>query len=133
MLFLRGGSTMSFLQVFWYIFVGFLFFAWLVILFQIVGDLFRDKDLGGFVKALWIVALVVLPFLSMFIYLIARGKGMAERQMAAVQNMQAQQDAYIKQVAGGSSTDQIAQAKSLLDSGAITQAEFDVLKAKALS
>jgi len=124
---------MSFLQVFWYIFVGFLFFAWLVILFQIVGDLFRDKDLGGFVKALWIVALVVLPFLSMFIYLIARGKGMAERQMAAVQNMQAQQDAYIKQVAGGSSTDQIAQAKSLLDSGAITQAEFDVLKAKALS
>lgn len=124
---------MSFLEVFWYIFLGFLFFAWLVILFQIVGDLFRDRELGGFSKAIWIVALVVLPFLSMFIYLIARGKGMAERQQAAVVDMKNQQDAYIKSVAGSSAADQIAQAKSLLDSGAISQAEFDSLKTKALN
>jgi hypothetical protein len=123
---------MSFLEVFWYIFLGFLFFAWLVILFQIVGDLFRDKSLGGFAKGVWIVALVFLPFLSMFIYLIARGKGMAERQQAAMIDMKNQQDEYIKSVAGSSSADQIAQAKSLLDSGAISQAEFESLKAKAL-
>jgi len=123
---------MSFLSVFWYIFIAFLFFAWLVILFQIIGDLFRDHTMGGFAKAIWVIALVFLPFLTMFIYLIARGKGMAERQQAAMIDMKQQQDEYIKSVAGTSSADQIAQGKALLDAGTISQAEFDALKAKAL-
>jgi hypothetical protein len=123
---------MSFLSVFWYIFIAFLFFAWLVILFQIIGDLFRDHTMGGFAKAIWVIALVFLPFLTMFIYLIARGKGMAERQQAAIVDMKQQQDEYIKSVAGTSSADQISQAKALLDAGTISQAEFDALKAKAL-
>ena len=103
-------------------------------LFQIIGDMFRDKEMSGWMKAVWIVLLIFLPFLTALIYLIVRGRGMAERQAAGMQQMKEQQDAYIKQVAGASTSpaDQIASAKQLLDSGAITQQEFDALKAKAL-
>jgi len=111
----------------------FLFFAYLVILFQIIGDLFRDRELGGWGKALWIIGLIVFPFLVALIYVIARGKGMAERQVAAVRQAQDQTDSYIRSVAGKSATESIADAKKLLDSGVINEAEFAQLKAKALA
>jgi hypothetical protein len=119
----------------------FLFFAWFMCLFWIFGDLFRSRDIGGWGKTLWCLFLIILPLLGMLVYLIARGGGMTERAESAAIDAQKRQDAYIRQVAGssggggggGSATEQIASAKSLLDSGAITQAEFDSLKAKALA
>ncbi len=125
---------MSFGDILWFIIISFAFFAYLLVLFQIIGDMFRDKEMSGWLKALWIVLLIFLPFLTALIYLIVRGRGMAERQAAGMQQMKEQQDAYIKQVAstGTSPADQIASAKQLLDSGAITQQEFEALKAKAL-
>jgi Short C-terminal domain/Phospholipase_D-nuclease N-terminal len=127
----------SFWDFFWFTISFFLLFAYLMVLFQIVGDLFRDHTVGGGMKALWIICLIFFPFITMVVYLIARGHGMAERNLAAAQGMKAQQDEYIRSVAssggGGSASDEIARAKSLLDSGAITQEEFNALKAKALS
>ncbi len=119
---------------------SFWFFIWiaaLMVWFRCIFDLFRDKSLSGWGKAGWAVLLIFVPWLGALIYLIARGRSMAERQMAEVSQMQAQQEQYIRQVAsnsqGSSPADQIASAKGLLDSGAITQAEFDSLKAKALA
>ncbi len=126
----------SFMDFFWLLVWSFFFVAYLIILFQIITDLFRDKDLSGWWKALWIIGLLVFPFLVALIYLIARGKGMGERHLAAVQSAQAATDQYIKSVAGSggaNAADQIASAKALLDNGTITQAEFDQLKAKALA
>lgn len=123
---------MSFWDIVWFIFIAFLFFAWLMVLFSILSDLFRDKETGGFAKAIWVIALIFIPFLTVLIYLIVRGRGMAERNAAAAVEMKAAQDSYIRDVAGSSPADQIARAKELLDSGAISQAEFDSLKAKAL-
>jgi hypothetical protein len=125
---------MSFWDIIWFIIVSFAFIAYLMILFQIVTDLFRDRNLSGWLKAVWMICLVFLPFLTAIVYLIARGPGMAERQGAAVMQMREAQDEYIKSVASSASpADQIAQAKSLLDSGTISQSEFDALKAKALA
>jgi len=120
---------------FWLMVWWFFFVMYLVLLFQIIGDIFRDRTLNGFWKALWILALFVVPFLSALIYLIARGNGMAERQMARVADTQAATDSYIRSVAasGASPASQISDAKALLDSGAITQDEFASLKAKALA
>ena len=124
----------SFAQWFWLLIWWFLFFAYLVILFQIIGDLFRDHTVSGWVKALWMILLIFFPFLTAIIYLIVRGKGMYERQSAAITAARASQEDYIRNVAAPASpTDQIAQAKGLLDSGAITQAEFESIKAKALA
>jgi hypothetical protein len=127
---------MDFWDFLWLVFLSYIFVAYLMILFTIFRDIFRDSELGGFAKFLWIVFLVVLPFLGILIYLVARGHAMTSRQMAAATTAKAQQDAYIRSVAGSgaglSAADQIASAKALLDSGAITQAEFDALKAKAL-
>jgi hypothetical protein len=113
----------------------FLFFAWFMCLFWVLGDIFRSKDLGGGGKTLWVIFVILIPWLGILVYLIARGKGMQERQLEQARDMQAAQTEYIKSVAGsgGSAADQITSAKSLLDSGAITQAEFDALKAKALA
>jgi len=127
---------MSFLSNFWdflWMFITiFVFIAYLMALFSIISDLFRDKTLGGFAKAIWFIFLLFLPVLTALVYLIARGKGMGERAQAQVQQVKQAQDDYIRQVAGGA-TAEIAEAKKLLDSGAITQAEFDALKAKALA
>ncbi|MGB0100889.1 MAG: SHOCT domain-containing protein [Nocardioides sp.] len=125
----------SFWDFFWFIISFFLLMAYLVVLFQILTDLFRDKDTNGWLKALWVLFLIFLPILTSLIYLIARGHGMAERNLAAMQSAQADTDAYIRSVSAGSSSpsDEIARAKGLLDSGAISQQEFDSLKAKALS
>ena len=114
----------------------FLFIIWFWLLIAIFSDLFRDPDASGGVKALWVVLLIVLPFIGILAYLIFRGRGMTERAARRHQAAEAQIDNRIREAAGSptaSAADQIAQAKSLLDSGAIDQAEFDSLKAKALA
>lgn len=127
---------MSFLEFLWYALSIFLLVAYLFILFFILTDLFRDHELSGWWKALWIVLLIfVFPPFPALAYLIFRGKGMAERTQKANAAMMEAQQSYIKSVAAGgatSPTDQITQAKGLLDSGAITEAEFDKIKAQAL-
>ena len=107
--------------------------AYLLVLFQIVVDLFRDSDLGGGWKAIWIIGLIFVPVFTALLYVIARGRGMAERQRGAVQKARAETDAYVREVAGSAPADQIARAKALLDSGTITQDEYSRLKAKALA
>jgi hypothetical protein len=114
----------------------FLFFAWFMCLWWIFGDIFRSKDLGGVAKTVWSIFVIFLPFLGIFVYLIARGGGMQERALEQQREYQAAQTAYIQSVAapsGTSAADQITAAKSLLDAGTITQAEFDQMKAKALA
>ncbi|WP_286664648.1 SHOCT domain-containing protein [Variovorax flavidus] len=111
----------------------FVLIAYLLILFQIVVDLFRDSDLGGGFKVLWLIGLIFLPGLTAILYIVARGRGMAERQRASVQRAKSDTDAYIRQVAGKSPAEQIADAKALLDAGTINQDEFAKLKAKALA
>ncbi len=118
------------IQVLW-IFILVMFF---IILFQIIIDLFSDHSESGWAKAIWIIFLILIPPLTALIYLIARGKGMAERRQAQYKAAQQAQQAYIKEVAGaGGAADQIATAKSLLDAGTISQAEFDQIKTKALA
>src|SRR4051794_35447716 len=130
----RKGCSMGFWDFFWLLIWTFLFVTYLMVLFQIFGDLFRDRQLGGGAKALWIIGLIVMPFLVMLIYVVVRGRGMAERQLGAVRQAQTETDQYIKSVASTSSpTDQITSAKALLDTGSITPAEFDQLKATALA
>lgn len=117
----------------WLLIWSFLFVSYLIIFFNIIGDLFRDRTLNGWLKAVWIVFLVIFPFLTALIYLIARGKGMTERSIEAARAQKVAADEYIQSVAGKSAADEIAGAKALLDSGAISQAEYEKLKAKALS
>ncbi len=117
---------------FWFFLVMFAFFAWLMIVFSVFGDIFRDSKLGGLGKTLWSIFIIFLPFLGTFVYLIARGGGMAERQQAAMATAQAETNAYIRKAAGSGVTGELATAKDLLDSGAITKAEFTALKAKIL-
>jgi predicted ferric reductase len=125
---------MGFWDFLWLLFWTYIFVAYLMLLFHIIGDIFRDHDLGGFAKALWMIVLIVVPFLSALIYLIARGRGMAERQAGAVREAQAETEQYIQSVASApNSADQIASAKTLLDDGTITQDEFQQLKVKALA
>ena len=122
----------NFWDLVWLMLTTFVFIAYLMVMFQIVVDLFRDSDLGGGSKVLWIIGLVVLPFLTAIVYIVARGKGMATRQAASVRRAQSETEAYIRDVAGKSPAAQIAEAKALLDAGTINAAEFDKLKAKAL-
>ena len=125
---------MSFWDIVWFIFITFAFVAYLMVLFHILTDLFRDKEISGFLKAVWIIALIFLPLVTSLIYLIVRGRGMAERSMKEAEFIEQQQSAYIREVAGKASpVDQIAQAQSMLNAGAISQAEYDQLKAKALA
>jgi ABC-type multidrug transport system fused ATPase/permease subunit len=127
---------MSFGDFFWGLLSFYLIFFYLMTLFRIIGDLFSDADTSGWVKAVWIVFLLFLPFLSMIVYLITRGRRMAERTVARAQAVNASQQEYIRRVAGSNGRDpaaQIAKGQELLDSGAITREEFDVLKVKALA
>lgn len=117
----------------WTFIIAFLIIAYIMIFFSIITDLFRDHTIGGFAKAMWVLFLIVVPFLAALIYLIARGGGMAQRQQAAVAAAKNETDAYIKQVAGNSAADEIAKAQALKDSGAITAAEFAALKKQALA
>jgi hypothetical protein len=122
-------------DILWSMFVFFCFFIWIMILFQVFGDLFRDTEESGAKKVLWVIFVIIAPFLGVFIYLLVRGQGMAKRQMAAATQAQQDFNNYVQQVAGsgGSPTEQIAKAKELLDAGAIDQGEFDAIKAKALA
>ena len=125
---------MNFWDFFWLLIWSFFLVCYLMVLFQIITDLFRDKDLSGWWKALWIIFLIIFPFLAAVIYLIARGRGMAERQAGAMQSAQAATDQYIQSVASrGNPAEQIASAKTLLDNGTISQDEFDKIKQKALA
>ena len=129
---------MSYLSTFWdflwSMFWIFAFVAYLFAIFSIIGDLFRDHRLPGWAKAIWIIFLIFLPFLTALVYLIARGRGMAERNTAAAVEARRATDDYIRQAAGTSASpaDEIAKAKALLDAGTISQAEYDSLKTKAL-
>ena len=111
----------------------FFFIAYLIVLFQVVVDLFRDSEMGGGSKVLWLIGLIFLPVLTALIYILARGRGMADRQRAAMRSAKADTDAYIREVAAKSPADQIADAKKLLDAGTINGDEFARLKAKALA
>jgi hypothetical protein len=124
-----------FLDVFWTLIVFFLWVAWIWVLIVILSDVFRRHDISGWVKALWVIFIIFLPFLGVLIYLIAQGKGMGERRIAEAQAAQSQFDDYVRTTAGsgGGAAAEIERAKGLLDSGAITQAEFDAIKAKALA
>lgn len=124
----------SFWDFLWLVIVTFAFVAYLMVLFQILTDLFRDRGLSGGWKGVWIFCLIFAPFVTALVYIIARGRGMTERSLAAGQAYRESTEAYIRQVSGsGSAADQIATAKGLLDTGTISQAEFDQLKSKALS
>jgi hypothetical protein len=123
-----------FLDILWTMLIFFAWVIWFWLLITVFADLFRRHDIGGGMKTLWIIFVILLPFLGVFIYLISQGKSMAERNVKGMQAQQAQLDAHIKTVAGsGGAADEIDKAKKLLDSGAITQAEFDAIKAKALA
>jgi ABC-type multidrug transport system fused ATPase/permease subunit len=122
----------NFWDIVWLMISTFFFIAYLMIMFQIVVDLFRDHELGGGSKVLWLIGLIFIPVLTALIYIIARGRGMAQRQQATLQRAKTDTEQYIREVAGKTPAQQISEAKSLLDAGTINQAEFDKLKAKAL-
>ena len=122
-----------FLDIFWTMLVFFGWVIWLVLLFRVIGDVFRS-DHSGLGKAGWIVFVVIVPFLGVLVYLIANGDEMRDRDVKQSQAAQSQFDDYVRSVApAGGPAGEIAKAKELLDSGAITQAEFDALKAKAVA
>lgn len=125
---------MQFFEVFWSITIAFLFLAYLILLFQIVADIFRDQTLSGVFKAIWIFFLLVTPYISALIYIIVRGAGMSERSAKVASIAQQQTEEYFRRVAGTQSpADQISAAKNLLDAGVINEAEYGQLKAKALA
>jgi len=123
----------NFWDLMWLIFSAFVFVAYLVVLFQIVVDLFRDTDLGGISKAAWIVGLLLLPVLTALLYVIVRGQGMARRQRAALQQVRSEAETQLRALASKSPVEQIAEAKAMLDAGTISADEFARLKAKALA
>ncbi|HAN23178.1 MAG: hypothetical protein CMH36_05340 [Microbacterium sp.] len=123
----------NFGSLLWWFLSIFVFVAYLMALFSIIGDLFRDHTLNGWWKALWILFLIFVPFLTALVYLIARGQGMAERSRAQATKAQEAADDYIRSVSGTSAADEIAKAKALLDAGTITAAEYESLKARALA
>jgi hypothetical protein len=126
---------MSFWDAVWLVIISFAFVAYLMIMFSIITDLFRDQHTSSVVKAVWLVLLFVLPFLTAVLYVVTRGGGMAERatKAKAKADMVAEQEAYIRDVAGGTTPGaQIAQAKTMLDAGTISRAEFEMLKQQAL-
>jgi hypothetical protein len=127
-------SSTPVLTAFWYMLIFFAFVIWIWLLITVFADIFRRHDTSGWAKALWVIFIIVFPYLGVLIYLIAEHQGMADRNVKQLQAQQAQADDYIKSVAGSTDpAEQIAKAKSLLDAGTITQAEFDNLKSKALA
>jgi hypothetical protein len=125
-----------FLDVIWTMFIFFLWIIWFWLLFTVFVDIFRRHDIGGGAKALWLIFTICLPYLGVFVYIISQNNGMTQRNLERAQAQKAQFDEYVKQTAGtggGGAAAEIDRAKGLLDSGAITQTEFDQLKAKALA
>ncbi len=122
-----------FLDVMWTMIVFFLWVLWFWLLFTVFADIFRRHDISGWGKTGWLIFTIVLPFLGVFVYLISQGPGMNERNLERQKSQRAQFDEYVRETAGGGAAAEIDKAKSLLDSGAITQAEFDAIKQKALA
>ena len=121
-----------FMDVLWSMIIFFFWVIWIWIVITVLIDVFRRHDIGGFAKAAWVIFVVILPWLGVLIYLIAEHDGMRERSIKQAQSQQQAFDDYVRDTAGGGAAADIAKAKELLDSGAITQAEFEALKAKAL-
>lgn len=126
-------SSSSFWDVVWLIIISFAFIAYLIVLFSIISDLFRDHKSSGWAKAVWVICLFIFPLITALVYLIVKGGDMSKRSVAEAQHMKDMQDQYIKQTAGTSPAQQIADAQKLLDSGSITPEEFAALKAKAIA
>jgi ABC-type multidrug transport system fused ATPase/permease subunit len=126
-------ASYPFLDVLWTMFIFFLWVIWFWLLFTVFVDVFRRHDIGGGKKALWLIFVIILPFLGVFIYIIVENDGMTQRNIERAQAQRAQLDDYVRETAGGGATAEIANAKALLDQGTITQAEFDALKQKALA
>jgi hypothetical protein len=126
---------MSFGEFLWTLLIFYFIFFYFIILFRILADLFSNHALSGWAKAGWIIFLLILPFISMIVYLTTQAQGMTERAMAQAKAASEAEQSYIREVAGSASdpTAQIAKAHDLLSSGAITQDEFDAIKAKALA
>jgi hypothetical protein len=128
------GADYPFLDIFWTMIIFFSWAIWIWTVISVLSDVFTRHDLSGWAKAGWVVFVIVLPFLGVLIYLIANGGAMAQRRMEQSQTARAEFDDYVKTVASpGGAAAEIEKAKQLLDSGAITQAEFDSIKAKALA
>ena len=121
-----------FMDVLWSMIIFFVWVIWIWIVITVLIDVFRRHDIGGFAKALWVIFVIILPWLGVLIYLIVEHDGMRERSLKQAQAQKEQFDQYVRESAGGSA-DEIAKAKQLLDQGAITQDEFNALKAKAIS
>jgi len=127
-------SSYPFLEVFWTMLIFFAFVVWLWILFTVLADIFRRRDISGFRKAIWIIFLIILPYFGVLVYLIVEHQGMADRSVKAQQEAQSQFDQYVQSAAAKTDpAEQIAKAKQMLDTGTINQAEFDQLKQKALA
>ena len=127
-------SSYPFADAMWTMLIFFVWILWFWLLFTVWFDIFRRHDISGWGKAGWLIFTIVLPFLGVFVYLIAENEGMTQRRVEQAQAQQQQLDDYVRQTAGGGgSASEIEKAKALLDSGAITQAEFDSLKQKALA
>ena len=127
-------TSYPFLEVFWTMLIFFAFVIWIWILITVLIDIFRRHDTSGFAKVLWIIFIIILPYLGVFVYLIAEHKGMTERAIKQQEAAQSQMDKYVQSVAAQTDpAEQIAKAKGLLDAGTISQAEFDQIKQKALA
>jgi hypothetical protein len=125
-----------FLDLMWTMLIFFIWILWFWLLFTVFADIFRRHDISGWAKAAWLIFTILLPFLGVFVYLITQNTGMTERNLERARAQKAQFDDYVRQTAGesgGGATAEIERAKSLLDSGAITQSEFDAIKQKALA
>jgi hypothetical protein len=126
-------SDYPFLDVLWTMFIFFLWVVWFWLLFTVFIDVFRRHDIGGGKKALWLIFVIILPFLGVFIYIIVENDGMTKRNLERAQAQRTQFDDYVRETASGGASAEIANAKKLLDEGTITQAEFDAIKQKALA
>lgn len=124
---------MNFWEIIGFFFWSYIFISYLMVLFWIIGDLFRNRNMNGWLKAVWILCLLVVPFLTSLVYLIVCGHGMSERQAASVNRSISETEQYIRSVSSSSPVEDIVKAKSLLDAGAINQSEFDALKARSIS
>jgi hypothetical protein len=126
-------TSYPFLEVFWTMLIFFAFVVWIWILFTVFADIFRRHDIGGFAKAVWIVFVIALPYLGVFVYIIAEHSGMTERSIRQQETAKAQMDQYVRSVAQSDPTEQIAKGEELLKQGTISQAEFDQIKKRALA
>ena len=123
-----------FLDILWTLLIFFLWVMWFWLLIVIIGDVFRRRDIGGGKKTIWLIFILFVPFIGVLAYVLSNSDGMAERNMERARSQRAQMDDYVRETAGsGGAAAEIDKAKQLLDSGALTQAEFDAIKAKALA